>query len=50
MRLPGWRITTDKNWVERDMRGSVVGRKNFYGSGSKDSGELATDVHPDGHP
>lgn len=34
-------VPMDNNIAERDMRGPVVGRKNFYGSGSEWSGELA---------
>lgn len=34
-------VPMDNNTAERDMRGPVVGRKNFYGSSSKCSGELA---------
>ena len=32
---------THNNTVERDARLAVVGRKNFYGSGSEWSGQLA---------
>jgi len=34
-------VPMDNNKAERDMRGPVVGRKNFYGSGSANSAELA---------
>lgn len=34
-------IPMDNNTAERDMRGPVVGRKNFFGSGALWSGELA---------
>lgn len=34
-------VPMDNNSAERDMRGPVVGRKNFYGSGSQDSAKLA---------
>ena len=34
-------VPMDNNAAERDMRGPVVGRKNFYGCGSKRSAELA---------
>jgi transposase len=34
-------IPMDNNTAERDMRGPVVGRKNFFGSGAQWSGELA---------
>ncbi len=34
-------IPMDNNTAERDMRGPLVGRKNFFGSGSEWSGELA---------
>ena len=33
-------IPMDNNAAERDLRGPVVGRKNFYGSGSQWSGQL----------
>lgn len=35
----------DNNIAERDMRGPVVGRKNFYGSGAQWSGELAATMY-----
>jgi len=35
-------IPMDNNTAERGLRGSVVGRKNYYGSGSVWSAELAT--------
>ena len=34
-------IPMDKNKAERQVRGPVVGRKNYYGSGSEWSGRLA---------
>jgi len=34
-------LPMDNNAAERALRGAVVGRKNFYGSGSQWSGELA---------
>jgi hypothetical protein len=34
-------LPLDNNGAERALRGPVVGRKNFYGSGSKTSAELA---------
>jgi len=34
-------VPMDNNTAERDMRGPVVGRKNFYGSGSECTAELA---------
>jgi transposase len=34
-------LPMDNNCAERALRGPVVGRKNFYGSGSQWSGELA---------
>jgi len=34
-------IPMDNNTAERDMRGPVLGRKNFFGSGALWSGELA---------
>ena len=34
-------LPLDNNTSERALRGPVVGRKNFYGSGSKASAELA---------
>lgn len=38
-------VPIDNNVAERDMRGPVVGRKNFYGSGSEWSGELAATMY-----
>jgi transposase len=38
-------VSMDNNIAERDMRGPVVGRKNFYGSGSEWSGELAAAMY-----
>lgn len=38
-------VPMDNNTAERDMRGPVVGRKNFYGSGSEGSGELAAQMY-----
>ena len=35
------RVPLDNNQAERDLRGPVVGRKNYYGSGAQWSGELA---------
>jgi len=37
-------LPLDNNAAERALRGPVVGRKNFYGSGSKASAELASRV------
>jgi transposase len=37
-------LPLDNNGAERALRGPVVGRKNFYGSGSKASAELASRV------
>jgi transposase len=37
-------LPLDNNTAERALRGPVVGRKNFYGSGSKASAELAARV------
>ena len=34
-------VRPDNNSAERALRGAVVGRKNFYGSGSEWSGQLA---------
>ena len=34
-------VPMDNNTGERTLRSSVVGRKNYYGSGSQWSGELA---------
>lgn len=38
-------LAMDNNTAERDMRSPVVGRKNFYGSGSEWSGELAATLY-----
>jgi transposase len=38
-------VPMDNNTAERDMRGPVVGRKNFYGSGSECSAELAARMY-----
>ena len=38
-------IPMDNNVAERDMRTPVVGRKNFYGSGSQWSGKLAATMY-----
>lgn len=38
-------VAMDNNTAERDMRGPVVGRKNFYGSGSVASAELAATMY-----
>ena len=38
-------IPMDNNTAERDMRGPVVGRKNFFGSGAQWSGELAATMY-----
>lgn len=38
-------IPMDNNTAERTVRHSVVGRKNFYGSGSQWSGELAATMY-----
>ena len=35
----------DNNTAESDMRGPVVGRKNFYGFASQWSGELAATMY-----
>ena len=35
----------DNNTAERDMRGPVVGRKNFFGSGALWSGQLAATLY-----
>jgi Transposase IS66 family. len=37
-------LPLDNNFMERILRGPVVGRKNFYGSGSRWSGEFAAIV------
>jgi transposase len=37
-------LPLDNNAAERALRGPVVGRKNFYGSGSRASAELASRV------
>ena len=38
-------VAMDNNTAERDMRGPVVGRKNFYGSGSVASAQLASTMY-----
>ena len=38
-------VLVDNNVAERDIRGPVIGRKNFYGSGSRWSGELAATMY-----
>lgn len=38
-------VSMDNNVAERDARRAVVGRKNFYGSGSQWSGQLATTMY-----
>lgn len=38
-------VRMDNNTAERDMRGPVVGRKNFFGSGSLWSGQLACTMY-----
>lgn len=38
-------VPMDNNLVERVLRGSVVGRKNFYGSGAEWSGQLAATMY-----
>ena len=38
-------VDMDNNQAERDIRGPVVGRKNFYGSGSAGSAELASTMY-----
>ena len=38
-------IPMDNNTAEPGMRGPVVGRKNFYGSGSQWSGQLAAGMY-----
>jgi len=38
-------VDMDNNMAERDIRGPVVGRKNFYGSGSVGSAELAATMY-----
>jgi transposase len=38
-------VPMDNNVAERDMRPPVVGRKNFYGSGSEWSGQLASTMY-----
>ena len=38
-------IPMDNNTAESDMRGPVVGRKNFYGSASQWSGQLAATMY-----
>jgi len=42
-------VPMDNNTAERDMRGPVVGRKNFYGSGALWAG-TRNDVQPICHP
>ena len=39
------RVPMDNNVAERDARLAVVGRKNFYGSGSEWSGQLAATMY-----
>lgn len=43
VKLP-W-VPMDNNIAERDERGPVVGRKNFYGSGAQWAGELAATMY-----
>ena len=38
-------IPMDNNAAERELRGLVVGRKNYYGSGAVWSGELAAKLY-----
>ena len=38
-------VPMDNNAAERDMRGPVVGRKSFYGSGARWSGQLAATMY-----
>jgi transposase len=38
-------VGMDNNVAERDARLAVVGRKNFYGSGSEWSGQLAATMY-----
>lgn len=38
-------VPMDNNADERDLRGPVVGRKNFYGSGAQWSGQLAATMY-----
>lgn len=38
-------VPMDNNTAERDMRGPVIGRKNFYGSGALWSGILAATIY-----
>lgn len=38
-------VAMDNNTAERDIRGPVVGRKNFYGSGCEASAELAATMY-----
>ncbi len=38
-------VPMDNNVAERDERGPVVGRKNFYGSGAQWAGELAAQMY-----
>ena len=49
---PGLTVFVERSWVpmdnnvaERDVRQAVVGRKNFYGSGSQWSGQLAATMY-----
>ncbi len=37
-------LDMDNNFAERTVRGPVLGRKNFYGSGSQWSGDLAASM------
>ena len=43
VKLP-W-VPMDNNTAERDERGPVVGRKNFYGSGAQWAGDLAATMY-----
>ena len=38
-------VPMDNNTAERDLRGPVVGRKNFYGSGAQWAGQLAATMY-----
>jgi transposase len=38
-------VPMDNNTAERDLRGPVVGRKNFYGSGAPWAGQLAATMY-----
>ncbi len=38
-------VPMDNNAAERDLRGPVVGRKNFYGSGAPWAGQLAATMY-----